>query len=118
MSELLRDTAHLKLNAPQIETEERIIRGTLALQLKHYVPGVAIRYTLDGSDPDSGGVLYRGPVQLSSKAELKAKAYKKGWLASDVAGTYFFSRKYRVDSFLLLKTEDSNYIKNNTRGFV
>src|SRR5258708_1193014 len=112
------DTVHLKLNAPQIETEERIIRGTLALQLKHYVPGVAIRYTLDGSDPDSGGVLYRGPVQLSSKAELKAKAYKKGWLASDVAGTDFFSSKYRVYSILLFKPVDSNYMKYNPRVLI
>lgn len=112
------DTVHLKLNAPQIETEERVIHGSLALQLKHYVPGATIRYTLDGSDPDSAGVVYSGPVQLNSRATLKTKAYKKGWLASDAAGANFFSGKYRADSILMLKPVDSNYMKYNPRVLI
>jgi uncharacterized membrane protein len=112
------DTVHLKLNAPRIETEERVIHGSLALQLKHFVPGATIRYTLDGSDPDSGGVAYNGPVQLNNRAVLKAKAYKKGWLASDAVNANFFSFKYRADSILLLKPVDSNYMKYSPRVLV
>src|SRR5258708_12303955 len=94
------DTVHLKLNAPQIETEERIIRGSLALQLKHFVPGVTIRYTLDGSDPDSAGVAYNGPVQLNNRATLTPKAYKKSCFAPDPANPTFFLFNSTVDSLL------------------
>ena len=71
------DTVHIKLNAPRIETEERVIRSPLPLELKHFVPGVTMKYTLDNSDPDSAGIVYNGPVLLTSHVNLKAKAYKK-----------------------------------------
>ena len=108
------DTVHIKLNAPLILTEERVIKAQappLSLELKHYVPGVTIRYTLDGRDPDSGGIVYAGPIPLVTGASLKAKAYKGGWIASDAAGALFFHAGYRVDSILLLQPIDSNYMK-------
>jgi uncharacterized membrane protein len=105
------DTVHIKLNAPRIGTEDRVIRSSLSLELKHFVPGVTMKYTLDNSDPDSAGIVYNGPVLLTSHVNLKAKAYKKGWLASDEATASFFSEKYRPDSILLLKPVDSNYMK-------
>jgi uncharacterized membrane protein len=105
------DTVHVKLNAPRIGTEDRVIRSPLSLELRHFVPGVTMKYTLDGSDPDSAGITYNGPVLLTSHVNLKAKAYKKGWLTSDATATSFFSEKYRPDSIILLKPVDSNYMK-------
>jgi hypothetical protein len=105
------DTVHVKLNAPRIATEDRVIRSPLSLELRHFVPGVTMKYTLDGSDPDSAGIPYNGPVLLISHVNLKVKAYKKGWLTSDAAAATFFSEKYRPDSILLLKPVDSNYMK-------
>lgn len=105
------DTVHIRLNAPRIGTEDRIIRSPLSLELRHFVPGVTMKYTLDGSDPDSAGTLYKGPLLLTSHVNLKARAYKKGWLTSEAAAASFFSEKYRPDSILLLKPVDSNYMK-------
>jgi len=34
-------------------------------------PGMAIRYTTDGSEPDDGSSLYEGPVELKGSAKLK-----------------------------------------------
>jgi uncharacterized membrane protein len=112
------DTVHIKLNAPRIETEERVIRSPLPLELKHFVPGVTMKYTLDNSDPDSAGIVYNGPVLLTSHVNLKAKAYKKGWLSSDATTASFFSEKYRPDSILLLKPVDSNYMKYRPRVLI
>ncbi|MGH2563871.1 MAG: c-type cytochrome domain-containing protein, partial [Ginsengibacter sp.] len=47
------DTVVIKLNPPVIENEEQVITQPVPLQMKHYVKGVTIRYTTDGTDPDS-----------------------------------------------------------------
>ena len=38
-------------------------------------PGAELRYTTDGSVPDSGSPLYTGPVTLSSTTHLRARAF-------------------------------------------
>ncbi len=38
------------------------------LDLSHWDPAVAIRYTLDGSEPDLASPLYSGPISLASRA--------------------------------------------------
>lgn len=37
--------------------------------------GLDIRYTLDGTDPDSESTLYEGPIQISATAVVKARAF-------------------------------------------
>ncbi len=106
------DTMMLKLNPPILQNDQFIIFSPVPLKLKHYVPGVQIRYTLDGSEPDSANsTVYTGQTMLTEKAILKAKAFKKGWLPSDDVKNYFFSEKYKPDSIRMLKPIDSNYMK-------
>jgi hypothetical protein len=47
------DTVILALNPPIIENEEQIIIGNTSVRMKHQIPGTIIRYTLDGTVPDS-----------------------------------------------------------------
>ncbi len=48
-----------------------------------------IRYTMDGNDPDESSLLYSNPINVSLGTTLKAKAYKTGWIASEVASAYY-----------------------------
>jgi hypothetical protein len=106
------DTALVKLNPPVLQNEDRILLSPETLRLKHYVPGVTIRYTLDGSEPDSlNAPLYNNLALLTSRATLRSRAYKKGWLPSDEIRYDFYSEKYRPDSIRLLRPIDSNYMK-------
>ncbi len=51
--------------------------------------GATIHYTTNGTNPTDSDPVYSSPVHISSTTILKAKAYKSGWTASDVAsGTY------------------------------
>jgi uncharacterized membrane protein len=110
------DTMHLKLNPPILENEERILEDTLAVNLKHYVPGAVIRYTTDGTDPDSlRSAIYRHDLVLQSGVLLKAKAFKPGWLSSDLVITRFFSGRYRPDSIALVQPVDSDYRKYSAK---
>ena len=106
------DTVRIRLNPPRLETEARIIRDTAILvRMRHFVPGATIRYTLDGADPDSAGLVYSKPFPLPDRSQFRAKAYKPGWLASDPVTAIFYRQKFPPDSIRLLLPVDSNYMK-------
>ena len=97
------DTMILKLTAPIFQNEEEVITEPLSLKLKHYINGVMIRYTVDGSVPDSlKSTLYDNKATLNSATLIKTQAYKPGWISSDVAEKYFFKSTYLPDSVELL----------------
>jgi hypothetical protein len=52
------------------------------------VPGAEIRYTLDGSTPGRGSILYTGPFQLTTSATLSAIVFKEGMLPSPVNSVF------------------------------
>ena len=98
------DSIKMKLNAPIVENEEQVILKPIALKLKHYVKGVTIRYTTDGSEPDSLlSPLYNGNVIINSNMTLKSKAFMQGWLSSDVVERVFYKAGYTIDSIRLVQ---------------
>lgn len=104
------DTILTKLNPPQLQNENPIIDTPILLSLKHYVPGINIHYTLDGTDPDSiHSPVYTGNVELTKKVLVKAKAFKKGWLASDVMEDQFYHGNFKPDTIVLMTPTDSLY---------
>ncbi len=53
--------------------------------------GAEIRYTTDGSEPNSVSVLYTSPVQITDTVILKAKAFRSGWIESQtVTASYAY----------------------------
>ena len=99
------DSIKMKLNAPIVENEEQVILKPIALKLKHYVKGVTIRYTTDGSEPDSLlSPLYNGNIIINSNMTLKSKAFMQGWLSSDVVERVFYKAGYTIDSIRLVQT--------------
>lgn len=104
------DTVVLKLNPPVIVNEEEIVTQSAPLKLKHYINGVAIRYTTDGTEPDSlAAPLYGNRVVIDKTMTVKAKAFKPGWISSDVATKTFFRAGFKPDSVQLLQPPDPQY---------
>jgi uncharacterized membrane protein len=104
------DTSILKLTKPILVNEEQIITSPLAIRLKHYIKGVAIRYTLDGTEPDSiQSLVYNNDLVLAKNVMLKAKAFKQGWISSAVLENYFFSSTWQPDSSIDLLPPDEQY---------
>ncbi|WP_225409645.1 polysaccharide lyase family 7 protein [Stigmatella hybrida] len=64
--------------------------STQTISLSSATAGASIRYTTDGNIPSSTtGILYTGPLTLSTTATLKAIAYQSGLSPSPVrSGTY------------------------------
>lgn len=104
------DTIILKLTPPILENTQQVLLQPAPLKLKHYINGVTIRYTLDGTDPDSmRSAMYANDIVISGNAHLKAIAYKPGWYSSDTTKTDFYWTKYRPDSLIHLVPPENNY---------
>src|SRR3546814_10545043 len=69
------------------------------LTLSHPISGTQLRYTLNGSEPDSlNAMLYSEPMKISENTLVKVKAYKKGWMGSPTVQTYLYKTGFHPDS--------------------
>ena len=105
------DTMFLKINAPIILNDAQVIVDTpIQLRMKHFVPGVTIRYSLDGTDPDSiSSLIYNNKTFIDKQELMKARAFKNGWHASDIVSYRFFKANYKADTVIMFKPTDSSY---------
>ncbi len=104
------DTTRLKLSLPVLLNEETVITHATTLQLKHYIKGVSIRYTLDGSEPDSiRSPEYKGSEVIDGNVLLRARAYKPGWISSDLLQASFYKSGYRPDTVIFQQLPDPSY---------
>ncbi|WP_315820396.1 FN3 associated domain-containing protein [Paraflavitalea speifideaquila] len=78
--------------------------------MKHYIQGTEIRYTLDGKDPDSiASPLYNKQLILKETGLVKAKAYKRGWISSEIIQKQFYRSTYKADTAILAPAPDPKY---------
>jgi hypothetical protein len=107
------DSIIIKLNPPLVENEDQIIQQPEPLKLKHFVKGVTIRFTTDGSDPDSlHSPVYKDDFIIDKGMTVKAKAYKPNWISSEVSEKTFYKAGYKIDSIrFLYPAPDAPYNK-------
>ncbi|GAB3707771.1 chitobiase/beta-hexosaminidase C-terminal domain-containing protein [Spirosoma flavus] len=92
----------IRLNPPQLQNSPIFSQSTI-IQLRHPVKGVTIRYTTDGTDPDSiKSPLMDNKMAITGSKSIKAKAYKEGWISSPVATFDYYKNSYKPDSSTLL----------------
>jgi len=85
----------LALTPPQITPARTFFRDDLQVTISHPIPGVQIRYSLDGKEPDSlNSSVYEKPISIHSNQQLFVKAFKEGWSSSPtIARGYVRSAK-------------------------
>lgn len=100
----------IALSPPVIQTASAIFDDSLKVEMKHPFKGVQIRYTLDGTEPDSAkSAIYKSALQLDSSVMLIAKAYKEGWYGSACVKAYYARRGVRPDSIELNSDPNERY---------
>ncbi|MCE7864064.1 MAG: peptidylprolyl isomerase [Bacteroidetes bacterium CHB5] len=120
-----KDESILTLSKPLLVNEGILTQQDL-LTLKHTMPGVTIRYSLDGSKPDSvNGVVYYGPIKLDETVKLQAVACKPGWYCSNPLETTVYLEGYKPENITLLTPADKQYrgegaasLTDGRKGFV
>lgn len=100
----------LPLSPPVIEASSGIFRDSLLVEIRHPIKGVDIRYSLDGSEPDSiHSPSYHASFNVARNTLLKARAYKAGWSGSPDAEAVYFRSSFQPDSIVLLTPPDEKY---------
>ncbi|MBB2147589.1 c-type cytochrome domain-containing protein [Pedobacter gandavensis] len=100
----------IRLNQPRVLNGLTVFKNSIALQMKHPIKGVQIRYTTDGSEPDSlTSSLFGQQVLLKESTTLKAKAYKEGWYGSETITANFYKSGYQPDTIIFLSPLDDKY---------
>ncbi len=98
------DTVKMRLNPSVIENEEQVLVEAVPLKIKHFVKGVSIRYTTDGSEPDSiSSPEFKSNFTLDKNITLKARVFKTGWIGSATAGKIFYKAGQKIDSIRFIK---------------
>lgn len=104
------DAEILKLNPPILVNEEFVISTQQPVTFRHPLRGVTIRYTTDGTDPDSlKGPVYQKPFGINGYTVVKARATKEKWYASDLVEYTFFSGQYKPVQAELVNEPNPKY---------
>lgn len=100
----------LKLNPPILVNEDFVIKANTPITFKHTLKNVNIRYTLDGTEPDSTTKnIYEKPLVIDSYTKIKAIATKENWYASGKVEYSFFKSNFSPDTVYLTNLPDPKY---------
>lgn len=70
--------------SPKIYPMAGIFEDTQEIQMEAVFENLQIRYTLDGSEPNSGSRLYTGPFEVSETSTIRARAFSPEGKASRI----------------------------------
>jgi uncharacterized membrane protein/mono/diheme cytochrome c family protein len=86
----------LSLTPPTLKNEEFVLSSDEKIELKHPISGTVLRYTTDGSDPDStNSPAYKDGIMANGFVMIKARATRAGWYSSPVVGFSFFKKGFK-----------------------
>ncbi len=94
----------LQLSPPYLEDNDKLIfENGLNIALKNPFPNAKIRYTTDGSMPDSlHGNIYKGGIYTTTMLRVKALTSLEGWNTSVVTDFTVYPKGIACDSATLL----------------
>ena len=112
-----RETEQVAINPPESTEKNVFLEKGTPVVLRHVLPGVLIKYTLDGTVPDSGrGETYARPLTVEGRTRVKARAFKEGWLGSPVLDLDFLVAGPAPDSAVLLSAPAAQYAGRGARS--
>lgn len=86
----LDNSQKLVLTLPKISPSSSFFLNKMMVSLFHPIAGVQLRYTLDGSSPDSStALIYQEPFPIERDVLVRVKAVKDSWLPSDEVSQNF-----------------------------
>jgi uncharacterized membrane protein/Leucine-rich repeat (LRR) protein len=104
-----KDESMIALSRPNL-INEGILEKEDKIELKHNMLGVTIRYTIDGTQPDSvTGLIYKQPIAINESIKLKAIACKSGWYCSPLFESSVYLAGVKPEQVKLLKSTHKKY---------
>jgi len=107
----------LSLTEPQIEPTRTFFREEMEIHMSHPIPGVQIRYTLDGTEPDSlNSPVFDASLSIVSNQQLAVKAFKEGWVSSPTVRRSYVKSPKMPDRIVLLGRPNNLYPARRERS--
>jgi len=98
-----------KLKLPILNPVNTFFTDSISIKINTNLRNVELRFTLNGEIPDSSSTLYNEEILLLDNANLKVKAFKKGWLPSDVIERDYFKVKHNITNYTIKDKPDPRY---------
>jgi hypothetical protein len=109
----------MKISNPTIMQDSSIFSSHLTVKLKHLLKGVEIKYTTDGTEPDSlKSKDYTNTILLTENTVLKIKAFKPGWISSDVVQRTFYKSGIQPDTIYLISNPHQKHQNDGAKTLV
>lgn len=107
----------VKLNAPGIETPKDVFTSSTRVHLKNFISGAQLRYTLDGTAPDSlHAQLYTGDsISIEKSCLLRTRSFLPGWISSEITERQFYKIGALPDSVWLSYAPNPQYKSEGAR---
>lgn len=98
------------LNPPKIEFEKVLFQDSTELVISHPIRTAEIRYTLDGSEPDSiQSPVYSNPIWIKKTTQIRTKAFASEWNGSTTASSLLFKEGIKPQSYKLASEPHTRY---------
>ncbi|RYG05845.1 MAG: hypothetical protein EOO02_02510 [Chitinophagaceae bacterium] len=108
--DLSADTSYRgRLTNPIVTIDSNVFLHNATVEMNYRIRGVDLRYTLDGSDPDSSSALYKEPFEISGNTVLKTRAVRSGWEPSDIQSFTFVKADHSFSGVKLDSMADKRY---------
>ncbi|GMQ28343.1 c-type cytochrome domain-containing protein [Algoriphagus confluentis] len=102
-----------QLNPPKIEYDQLMFEDEIKVTIKHPIPSVQIRYTLDQTEPDSlNSNLYSGPFSIDETSTIRTKAFAAEWIGSEEDQVVLFKKGKSPKSWNLITLPNPKYKAN------
>lgn len=102
---------------PYVVAESKTFFDKMKIELKAVTTNEEIFYTLNGTNPDSSGMLYTGPFEITATTHLRAIGSTKGWGKSYVIDASFV--KVPQGRSILIKSKyNSQYTAGGENGLI
>jgi uncharacterized membrane protein len=98
------------LNPPKIEFDKVLFKDSTELVISHPIRTAEIRYSLDGSEPDSvQSPVYSLPIWIKKTAQIRTKAFAPEWNGSPTISTILFKEGIKPLSYKLASEPHTRY---------
>jgi hypothetical protein len=98
------------LNPPKIKLDKTIFEGETEVVVSHPISSTEIRYTLDGSLPDSiSSPIYKSPIRLTASTSIRARAFASGWIGSSDAKELLIKKGTTPSNYSLASPPNPKY---------
>lgn len=100
--------------APKAEFSLPAGRSSSSVSLS--LTGNDVRYSSDGSEPDSSSVSYSGPINISKTTVVKTKNYLSGFLPGEPSANTYFINEHEFTIPVVSLSFTPDYFYDNTIG--